>query len=169
MKKVSILICILQKKEKNMLKITTPTKAEELYEVAQEYPFPMIKRALAALKNGENIAAESILEELLGFIDTEQELKLWQYLRELTELVTLWLHKSEKDGTWLTRIDKIREKIMLISCQQSRFDEKYLREHIELNRETVKNLVLFEMPDANFTMPSYEDIFIVAHDWRAKS
>jgi hypothetical protein len=152
-----------------MLKITTPAKAEELYEAAQEYPYPMVKRALAALINGENKDAEGILEELLDFINTEQELKLWEYLRELAELVTLWLHKSEKEGTWLTRIDKIREKIMLIACQQSRFDENYLREQIDLNTEAVKNLVLLEMPDVNFMMPSYEDIFITEHDWRKKT
>jgi len=148
-----------------MLKIHTVQKSEDLLELAQESPYPMAKRALEAIKNGKNEEAAQILEEHLKNLDTDQELLLWKYITELMELVTLWLYKPEKEGVWLTRIDKIREEIAIISFQQARFDKKYFQIQVAQRWDFVQELVKIEIPSLDFSLPSFEAIFETEYDW----
>jgi hypothetical protein len=169
-KKIPYNVCIfriLQKKEKNMLKITTPAKAEELYEAAQEYPYPMVKRALAALKNGENKDAEGILEELLEQILRKHRFFLWRNLHQLIYRVILWkqIPAQERDGVWLTEIDKFREEIALLLYKNAEllpiFDEKFSRA-----METALDSARIDMPNQEILTPSRQDIFETVYDWR---
>jgi hypothetical protein len=149
-----------------MLKITTPAKAEELYEAAQEYPYPMVKRALAALKNGENKDAEGILEELLGYLRDKNSFRLGQYLRELTFRIILWkqLPETEKDGVWLTEIDKYREEIALLLYKQPDLMDTFEKKLLNACEGATK-LAAIHLKNTPVLIPSQEDIFETEHHW----
>jgi len=149
-----------------MIKITTPTDPKELYEVAQEYPYPMAKRALEAVKNGKNEEAAQILEELLGFLNDKNYFRLWDYLQELIFRVILWkqLPESEKEGVWLTEIDKYREEIALLLYKQPDL-ELVFEKRLEKAIHTAKELAQTYIKNEPILIPSREDIFEIEHNW----
>jgi HEAT repeat protein len=151
---------------KTMIKINTPTKAQDLYELAQEAPYPMAKRALEAIRNGKSEEAVPILEELLDILNDKNVFRLRQYLRELIFRVILWkqLPESEKEGIWLVEIEKYREEIALLLYKNpdlALIFEKKLADAtegaLEIAEGYIKNEPIF--------IPSQEDIFETEHNW----
>jgi Domain of unknown function DUF29 len=149
-----------------MIKINTPTKAQDLYELAQEAPYPMAKRALEAIRNGKSEEAAPILEELLGFIESKHKHFLWKNLYNLIWRVILWkqLPESEKEGIWLVEIEKYREEIALLLYKNpdlALIFEKKLADAtegaLEIAEGYIKNEPIF--------IPSQEDIFETEHNW----
>jgi len=149
-----------------MIKINTVHNAQDLYEVAQEAPYPMAKRALEAIKNGKNEEASQILEEMMGYIESKHKHFLWHHLYHLTYKVMLWkqLPESEKEGTWLTDMDKHREEIALLLYKNPDLElvfEQKLASAIEGAIEIAEGYIKNEP----VLIPSREDIFEIEHNW----
>ena len=151
-----------------MLKINTLQKSEDLLELAQESPYPMAKRALEAIKNGKNEEAAQILEELLGHLNDKNSFRLYQYTRELIYRVILWkqMPENQKEGVWLTEIDKYREEIALLFYKQPELAqifedelESAISSAIHLAETYIKNEVIL--------IPSRAEIFEVEFDWQS--
>jgi hypothetical protein len=127
----------------------------------------MIKRALAALKKGENIAAENILEELLGQILRKHRFFLWQNLHQLIYRVILWkqIPVQERDGVWLSEIEKYREEIALLLYKNTElvpiFEDKFKQA-----MESALDSARIAIPHQEICPPSREDIFETEHHWR---
>ncbi len=149
-----------------MIKINTVEKAQDLYELAQEAPYPMAKRALDALKNGNYEEAGQILEELLQHLGKKNTYRLWDYLQELIFRVILWkqLPENEKEGLWLNEINKYREQIALLLYKQPEL-ETIFEERLDKAISTAKELAETYLENQFIVTPSWEDIFETEHHW----
>ncbi len=149
-----------------MIKINTPTKPEDLYELAQEGSCPMAKRALEAIRNNKNEEAVEILEELLGLLNDKNRFRLRQYLRELIFRVILWkqLPESEKEGIWLTEMDKYREEIALLLYKQPEL-ENIFEEKLASASQSALELAETYIKNEPILIPTWEDIFETEHTW----
>ncbi len=150
-----------------MIKINTVEKAQDLYELAQEAPYPMAKRSLEAIKNGNYEEAGQILEELLGFLNDKNSFRLYQYTRELIFRVILWkqLPESEKEGVWLNEINKYREQIALLFYKQPEL-ENIFEEEFETALQGAIEAAEIYIKNEPILIPSMEDIFETEHHWQ---
>jgi len=149
-----------------MLKINTVKTAQYLYELAQEYPYPMAKRALEAIKNGKNEDAAQILEEMMGYIESKHKHFLWHHLYHLTYKVILWkqLPEDEKEGTWLTDMDKHREEIALLLYKNPDLELVFEQKLASAIEDAVDSATTY-IKNEPILIPSREDIFETEHHW----
>jgi len=104
----------------------------------------------------------------LGHLNDKNSFRLYQYTRELIYRVILWkqMPENQKEGVWLTEIDKYREEIALLFYKQPELElifedelESAISSAIHLAETYIKNEVIL--------IPSRAEIFEVEFDWQS--